>query len=97
MKLGWMEEAEFPNLQDTEDTKVLWNWLSTNSNSKYIEFVDNAYWSSNWDKKMRSENRKACIKQLNKGDIDFMFALGTWAGQDLANDEHSVPTFCVNG
>jgi ABC-type uncharacterized transport system substrate-binding protein len=96
MMLGWMEEAKFPKLPDTEDTKVLWNWLSTNSKSKYIEFADNAYWSSNWDKKMRSENRKACIKQLSKGDIDFMFALGTWAGQDLANDEHSVPTFCLS-
>lgn len=96
MMMGWMEEVKFPKLPDTEDTKVLWNWLSINSKSKYIEFVDYAYWSSNWDKKMRSENRKACIKQLNKGDIDFMFALGTWSGQDLANDEHSVPTFCLS-
>jgi ABC-type uncharacterized transport system substrate-binding protein len=75
---------------------VLWNWLSTDTKSKYVEFVDNAYWSSNWDKKMRSENKKACIKRLNEGDIDFMFSLGTWAGQDLANNDHTVPTFCLS-
>ena len=96
MDTGWLEKADFPALPDKEDTKVLWKWLSTDIKSKYIEFVDDAYWSSRWDKELRALNRKACIKRLNTGEIDFMFSLGTWAGQDLANNEHHVPTFCLS-
>jgi len=96
MALGWIEKKDFPVLPNMEDTKGLWNWLSTEAKSKYVEFVDDAYWCSHWDKDLRTPNKKACIERLNKGDIDFMFSMGTWAGQDLANAEHHVPVFCLS-
>jgi ABC-type uncharacterized transport system substrate-binding protein len=37
------------------------------------------------------------IERLNKRkDIDLMIAMGTWAGQDLANDKHSTPTEVIS-
>ncbi|MFZ1984121.1 MAG: ABC transporter substrate binding protein, partial [Desulfatitalea sp.] len=57
-----------------------------------------AYWSSNWDaKKLRLQNKQAVLERLNtRKDIDLMLAMGTWAGQDLANNAHRVPTIVVS-
>jgi ABC-type uncharacterized transport system substrate-binding protein len=96
--LGWAKKIEFPPYADATDTKNLWAWISLNLKSDYIDFVPDAYWSDNWDKdKLRPANKKAVIERLNaKKDIDLMLAMGTWAGQDLANNEHSVPTIVMS-
>ncbi|MDM8535560.1 ABC transporter substrate binding protein [Desulfobacterales bacterium HSG17] len=92
-RLGWIEPAAIPRQENNDDTAKLWAWLSLNIKSKYIEFVENAWYSSNWDKETRKNTKNILLKRLNeKGDIDLMLAMGTWAGLDLANNEHSVPT-----
>ena len=47
--LGWIKKTELPELQNTDDTRMLWNWLSHNIKSDYLNFVEDAYWSSNWE------------------------------------------------
>ena len=55
------------------------------------------YYSANWDDKLRQENRSRILKSLkSEGDIDLVIAMGTWAGLDLANNEHSVPTIVMS-
>jgi hypothetical protein len=91
--LGWIEKTTIPPQKDPEDTSKMWSWIAANTRSKYIEFVADAHWSANWDKEVRKKIKATVIKRLNrKKDIDFMIAMGTWAGQDLANNNHSVPT-----
>ena len=96
--LGWTKKIDFPPPADSTDTKNLWAWISQNVKSDYLEFVPDAYWSDNWDKdKLRPANKIAVIERLNrKKDINLMLAMGTWAGQDLANKEHSVPTIVMS-
>jgi len=96
-ELGWLGETQFPDLEDKTDTKKLWLWISKNVESPYLEFVTDAYWSSNWDKgNLRLETKKEVIQRLNqKQDLDIMIAMGTWAGKDLANYQHSVPIVVV--
>ena len=96
--LGWAKKIDFPPPADATDTKYLWSWISQNVKSDYIEFVPDAYWSDNWDKDiLRPANKFAVIGRLNgKKDIDLMLAMGTWAGQDLANNDHSVPTVVMS-
>ena len=36
------------------------------------------------------------LDRLKQGDIDLMMSLGTWAGQDLANNEHNIPTVAAS-
>jgi ABC-type uncharacterized transport system substrate-binding protein len=92
-EIGWTKKVNFPVPVDTSDTKNLWVWISRNVKSEYLEFLPDAYWSNNWDEHLRLKNRKLILERLNRNkDIDFMLAMGTWAGQDLANNEHSVPT-----
>ena len=98
MKLGWIEKADLEKIQSkTEDTERLWNWLVNGSKSEYLEFIDDGYYSANWDDKLRQENRSRILKSLkSEGDIDLVIAMGTWAGLDLANNEHSVPTIVMS-
>lgn len=94
--LGWINKIELPELQDTGDTRMLWEWLSQNVKSDYLDFVEDAYWSSNWEESRREKNRRMCLERLRHKDLDLMFALGTWAGLDLANNTHNVPTLVMS-
>jgi ABC-type uncharacterized transport system substrate-binding protein len=96
MKLGWIKEMNLPP-QKGEETKQLWNWLATEAESKYLQFVKNAHYSANWDDKLREQTAAAVIKRLNRTrDIDLIIAMGTWAGQDLATNSHSTPTEVIS-
>ena len=94
-ELGWMGTITVDIKENPTDSRAVWDELSK-AKSKYIQFVSDAYWSANWDKTVRAKNTENAIKRLQSGDIDFMIAMGTWAGQDLANNNHSVPTMAVS-
>ncbi|MCU0589128.1 MAG: hypothetical protein MUF52_13365 [Syntrophobacteraceae bacterium] len=96
MKLGWIETAEIPP-QGGEETKSLWSWLSTGARSKYLEFVQDAHYSTNWDDELRKKTVETVIERLNeKKDIDLLIAMGTAAGKDFANDRHKTPTIVIS-
>jgi len=95
--LGWAKKPAFPQSADASDTKQLWSWLSKNLKSDYLEFVQDAYWSNNWDDSLRPKNRNIILERLNRNkDLGLMLAMGTWAGLDLANNDHSVPTIVMS-
>lgn len=95
--IGWLKKFSIPDFADRNDTAFIWQWLCANTKSDYIQFVSDAYWSGNWDKDLRKKNRDAAMNRLNKTkDIDLMLAMGTWAGQDFANNEHAVPTVVIS-
>lgn len=98
MKLGWIEKSELPKMQITQaDTERLWNWLANNSKSDYLEFVEDGYYSANWDNEQRQANRSRLLNRLkSEEEINLVIAMGTWAGLDLANNEHSVPTVVMS-
>jgi ABC-type uncharacterized transport system substrate-binding protein len=91
MDTGWIVRSKFPDLPDPDDTKTLWSWMSSDLKSEYIQFIGDAYFDSNWDTELRKETRAGAIERFNNGNIDFVLAFGTWAGQDLATNEHSTP------
>jgi len=96
MDLGWIEKIEIPKFKE-ETSKNLWNWLSTKASSKYIEFVKDAYFSAKWDEELRKQIKHNVIQRLNqKKDIDLIIAMGTWAGVDLANNDHNIPTIIMS-
>ena len=96
MDFGWIETTEIPP-QQGEQTKDLWNWLTTHAKSEYIQFVEDAHYTANWDSELREKMASEIIERLNqKKNIDLMMALGTWAGQNLANDKHQTPTIVIS-
>ena len=98
MNLGWIEKADLAKISSKKkDTERLWNWLVNSAESDYLEFVKDGYYSANWDDEQRQTNKSRLIKRLKSDDeINLVFAMGTWAGLDLANNEHSVPTIVMS-
>jgi ABC-type uncharacterized transport system substrate-binding protein len=96
MDLGWIEKTQIPESKGRQ-TKELWNWMTKDLKSPYIQFLSDAFYSANWDKTDRGNLRSSILKRLNeKKDIDLLVAMGTWAGQDLSTDEHSTPTMIMS-
>ena len=96
MELGWIEKAQLDNIAGN-DTERLWQWLARSANSDYLEFADDGYYSANWDDDVRKSIRKELMQRLSgNSDIGLIIAMGTWAGLDLANNEHSVPTIVMS-
>ena len=96
MKMGWIEEELLPSLKD-EETAGLWKWLATQAKSDYLTFIENAHYCANWEDELREKTSKEIINRLKTGkDIDLIIAMGTWAGQDLANDSHQTNTMVVS-
>jgi ABC-type uncharacterized transport system substrate-binding protein len=96
MQLGWIKQTDIPP-QKGEQTEELWKWMSANLKSRYIEFVKDAHYTAKWDDKLRVKTAEKIIHRLNnKNDIDLMIAMGTWAGQDLANERHSTDTLAFS-
>ena len=98
MNLGWIEKADLKKIKSKrQDTERLWNWLVNSAESDYLEFVKDGYYSANWDDEQRQANKSTLLKRLNsEGEINLVFAMGTWAGLDLANNQHSVPTIIMS-
>ena len=94
MDMGWIESAKLPK---TQNHRKFWQWVNRNIKSDYIEFVEDAFYSADFDNTLREKTKREIIKRLNtESDIDLMMALGTWAGLDLANDEHTVNTLITS-
>ncbi|MBN2123783.1 MAG: hypothetical protein JW821_05800 [Deltaproteobacteria bacterium] len=96
MELGWIEDCRIPEFDNPTDAHSMWTWLVGNGSSRYVQFVGNAYWSANWDGTIREKNRREALGLLKDRCVDLIIGMGTWAGQDLACREHSVPTMVVS-
>lgn len=93
-ELGWLNPID---LSEAKTAKEIWTKLQNEAKSDYLVFKKDAFYNNNWDKKKRKVTADEFIKRLNtQKDIDMIFALGTWAGQDLANNKHSIPTFVMS-
>ena len=95
-QLGWIEPHSLPDFPN-KDTRKLWQWLSQNIRSQYLEFVADGYYSADWGSDIRKKVSSRLLSRLNHSrDINMVFAMGTWAGQDLANNLHRVPTVVIS-
>jgi ABC-type uncharacterized transport system substrate-binding protein len=96
MDLGWIKKAKIPE-QRGDQTKVFWDWLSTHTKSRYIQFVKDAHYSYFWNSDLREKTANELIGRLTETkDIDLVIAAGTRAGQDLANNKHKTPTIVIS-
>jgi len=89
--LGWIPGDAMDCVNKATDSAGIWTCLSEHP-GQYIEFPKDAYWSADWKDDRRKANKEDFINRAKtRRDLDLVFALGTWAGQDLANNEHDTP------
>ena len=85
-----------PALPDRQDARTMWNQASGLKPDK-IHFLPDGFYSAGWDRELRHRNKEAILTRIrDKGDIDLILAMGTWAGVDMATDEHQVPIMALS-
>jgi ABC-type uncharacterized transport system substrate-binding protein len=94
MEMGWLENADIPAISGVRP-KPFWSWLSR-SKSKYLSFEPQDAYSANWEDVQRARNRAMMMQKLRAGELDLVIAVGTWAGQDLANNQHKIPIIVIS-
>jgi len=94
IELGWITEKNPPDYRQ-EMPKPYLDWL-IKSNSPYLSIDPENCYSANWDDKVRVKSKNELLSKLKNGSIDLVIAMGTWAGQDLANNEHSIPVMVLS-
>ncbi len=95
--MGWIladTDACFP---EGQTMRMAWSCLADTADGPYLRFAKNAFWDARWSNATREQTRKDALERLSQGgDIDLVIAMGTWAGQDLAVEGHSVPTLVAS-
>jgi len=94
IELGWITDNHPPDYQG-EMPKPYLDWLMKTS-SPYLSFSPENSYSANWDEKLRKQIRLEILQKLKQKELDLIIAMGTWAGQDLANKDHSVPVMVLS-
>ena len=94
IKTGWIT-AENPADVPQEMPRPYIDWL-TKHGSPYLSFKPEDCYSAGWDDQKRVKVRKELLKKLKHGGIDIVLAMGTWAGLDMANNEHTVPVMILS-
>jgi ABC-type uncharacterized transport system substrate-binding protein len=94
-KTGWADAIDWKKLPADSTSKEIWNFLAQNMRSEYIQIDKKYFWSSDWSLSKREKIRKQLIYALQRKNVDLMLTMGAWGGQDLANNQHSVPIICL--
>ncbi len=95
MERGWLVRRQIP-VQYDKRTRPLWDWLARVGRSAHLEFAADGYYTAEWDEDSRAEVSERLLERLESGAFDLVLAFGTWAGKDLANDRHAVPTLVIS-
>ena len=96
-ELGIIADGDVPIPEKTDDTRPIWDWLAEHAGGDRLEFLKDGYYSANWDAPQRAANRKALLDRIReRGDVDMVFAFGTWAGLDMATADIAVPVFSMS-
>ncbi len=97
MTLGWLDELALPD-PHTHTTAQIWDFLARNARSDYLRFLPDAHYTAgNFDAAQRPATRQALYQRVRDArDIDLVIAMGTWAGQDMANGPVTVPTIVAS-
>ncbi len=87
---GWVTNSSGLVYREGQmDTVAMWEWLSKQEISPYLEFVKDGHYTLST---MSDTEKQAMLSRLaQQKDIDLVIAMGTSAGVLLANDKHSVP------
>ncbi len=95
--LGLIENKYPYPITHERDTQKVWKWLSENAGGDYIEFVDDAFYTGDWDDGKRVKNKSDILERIKThNDIDIILTFGTAAGLDMATDEHNIPTLSMS-
>lgn len=94
-QLGWLTAPDIPA---DLNGRQMWAFLAEHAQSDTLEFAADAWWQpGNFDAAQRPAVREAVTRRLReRGDLDLIIAMGTWAGQDMAALRAPVPVIVAS-
>lgn len=94
VNLGWISDKSLLKFYQG-NSKQSAQWIE-HFNSEYLSLKREDHYTAQWDDHLREKNRKDILQKLKQKKIDLVIAMGTWAGLDLANNEHSIPVLVMS-
>lgn len=95
--LGCLPTGYSEEISTAESLGSMWSILSSNLSAQSVQFVNDAFWSADWNDSLRSIIVETIAERTGPdGDIDMMIAMGTWAGQDLAGALSRCPVIVLS-
>jgi ABC-type uncharacterized transport system substrate-binding protein len=94
---GLIENGNIPVSVSNEGLAAMWEWARKNAGGDRIVFVQDAFYTPNWNQKQRPLVKQKLLERIRKqGDIDLILACGTWVGQDFSTDEVHLPVVVIS-
>ncbi|TYQ18176.1 UNVERIFIED_CONTAM: ABC-type uncharacterized transport system substrate-binding protein [Acetivibrio alkalicellulosi] len=88
-ELGWIEDSpQLNTILKHDDSRIIWNWLSSNDVSPYLEFDSSSFYN------LKETDSTHIIQKYNAhNDLDFIIVMGTAAGNLLSNNLKNTNIF----
>lgn len=97
--MGWLStNTNLPYIKGQTDTKVIWKWLTSLNNEKYLKFYEEDFFTFESIKgDAVNDKSKEIISRLNQqNQIDLVLVMGTEAAQRIAVTDHSTPVVAMS-
>ncbi len=90
--------ADLPDSLHSADSLLqIWLILGEKACSPELIFAEDGFWDARWQENTRDSITEAIVERTGPGgDIDLMIAMGTWAGQDLAEAPVECPVIVMS-
>jgi hypothetical protein len=97
LAVGWITADTDQCFPRNQTARKAWSCLAEQASGPYLRFVKDAFWDAGWDDARRRKNREDALQYLaDDPPVDLVVAMGAWASQDLAVDDHGVPTLVAS-
>ena len=81
-----------PIPQDSESVEKMWAWVNQHANSSKIEFLEDGFYSADYDEQKMQKIIKEIQQRINtRHDVDAIISYGTFAGKHLVKLDTSIP------
>lgn len=88
--LGWISLPPYPQWK-TETSKEVWDWLAQQHLGQYVTIKTENFYSPQWNEDKRVSEYQRYTDNVEKGLVDIVVGLGTWAGVDLSQGKVTIP------
>lgn len=89
----WVENVSgLPFVKDQQDSHAMWQWLASHPVGNFVKFVPDAFYSFANESATDQVNASLIKRIKQRHDLDLLIVMGTFAGEEVANDHLSIPT-----
>lgn len=94
--LGALSDADLLHIAPGMTVREIWEALPS-GDEPGICFVRDGFWDAEWNEAARGPITEEIMNRTGEGgDLDMMIGMGTWAGQDLAENLRECPVMVMS-